>query len=126
MSIRSDIAPSGFRAVPRTGVIYVMTEAAQRGYRPDDPAWANLGQGAPQTDDLPGAPERIRSISLTDADHEYAPVAGLTSLRQAVADLYNARYRQGKASQYTAENVAICAGGRTALTRLVSLSLIHI
>jgi aspartate/methionine/tyrosine aminotransferase len=120
MSNQTDEAPSGFRSVPRTGVIYVMTEAARKGYRPDDPAWANLGQGAPQTDDIPGAPPRIRSIQLTDGDHEYAPVDGLPELREAVAALYNARYRKGKSSQYTAENVAICAGGRTALTRLVS------
>ncbi|MEL6350079.1 MAG: pyridoxal phosphate-dependent aminotransferase [Myxococcota bacterium] len=111
---------SGFRAVPRTGVIYVMTEAARRGYRSSDPAWANLGQGAPETGDLPNAPERIAAIQLDDADHEYAPVDGTRALREAVAQLYNARYRYGKKSQYTAENVAISAGGRTALTRLVS------
>ena len=120
MSKRTEDPPSGFRSVPRTGVIYVMTEAARSGYSPGDPAWANLGQGAPQTDMLPGSPPRINTIQLTNADHEYAPVAGLMALREAVAKLYNQRYRQGKASQYTAENVAICAGGRTALTRLVS------
>ncbi len=113
-------APAGFRSVPRTGVIYVMTEAARRGYRPDDPRWANLGQGAPETGPLPGAPPRIETIRIDHEDHEYAPVDGLPSLREAVAALYNARYRRGRASQYGPENVAISAGGRLALTRLVS------
>ncbi len=125
--IRETPAPLGFRTVPRTGVIYVMTEAARAGYRPDSPDWANLGQGAPETGPLEGAPARIHHIELTDDDHEYAPVDGLLELRQAVADLYNQRYRQGLKSQYTAENVAISAGGRLALTRLVStLGRVHV
>ena len=56
---RAPGGPQAFRPVPRTGVIYVMTEAAAAGYRPDDPAWANLGQGQPETGPLPGAPPRI-------------------------------------------------------------------
>ncbi|MCB9682578.1 MAG: pyridoxal phosphate-dependent aminotransferase [Alphaproteobacteria bacterium] len=112
------IAP--FRPVPKTGVIYVMTEAARAGYTPTDPAWANLGQGAPETGPLAGAPARIQSVDLTHDDHEYAPVDGLPELRDAVAALYNARYRVGKASQYTRDNVAISPGGRSALTRLVA------
>lgn len=119
MMRRSD-APPGFRPVPRTGVIYVMTEAASKGYRPDSADWANLGQGAPETGPLPGAPDRVHSVALDDDDHEYAPVDGLPELRDAVAALYNARYRQGRKSQYTRDNVAISAGGRMALTRLVS------
>jgi len=97
-----------------------MTEAARHGYRPDDPAWANLGQGAPETGPLPGTAERVSNIPIRDEDHEYAPVDGLPELRDAVAKLYNDRYRQGKTSRYTRENVAICAGGRLALTRVVS------
>ena len=89
-----------FRAVPRTGVIYVMTEAAARGFHYGHPDWANLGQGAPETGDLPGAPARIESIRLDTAMHEYAPVGGLLELREAVAALYNARYRKGMKSQY--------------------------
>ena len=125
--IRETPAPLGFRNVPRTGVIYVMTEAARAGYRPDSASWANLGQGAPETGPLEGAPTRINHIELSDDYHEYAPVDGLLELRQAVADLYNQRYRQGRQSQYTAENVAISAGGRLALTRLVStLGRVHV
>jgi len=112
--------PAGFRAVPRTGVIFVMTEAAQQGYRPGDPDWANLGQGAPETGPLPGTAQRVDTIEIQPADHEYAPVDGLPELRDAVAALYNARYRQKKSSKYTRDNVAICAGGRLALTRVVS------
>ena len=113
-------AAQGFRPVPRTGVIYVMTEASRRGYREERSEWANLGQGAPETGPLEGAPARIESIPVSEADCEYSPVDGLIELRTAVAELYNARYRKGKRSQYTAENVAICAGGRLALTRAVS------
>jgi len=112
--------PAGFRAVPRTGVIFVMTEAAKHGYRPGGEVWANLGQGAPETGALPGTSERVDHISIPPEDHEYAPVDGLPELRDAVAALYNQRYRVGKASQYTRDNVAICAGGRLALTRVVS------
>jgi aspartate/methionine/tyrosine aminotransferase len=97
-----------------------MTEAAKSGYKPGHPQWSNLGQGAPEVGPIPDAPARIDHIKIEEEDHEYAPVDGLTELRQAVADLYNQRYRRDKSSQYTAENVAICAGGRLALTRAVS------
>ncbi|MCC6220992.1 MAG: pyridoxal phosphate-dependent aminotransferase [Deltaproteobacteria bacterium] len=113
-------APKGFRPVPRTGVIYVMTEASRRGYQRTDTNWANLGQGAPETGHLPNSPERITSIVLDDSDNEYAPIDGLPELRDAVANLYNQRYRQKHKSKYRRENVAISAGGRIALTRLVS------
>ena len=43
------------------------------------------------------------------------PVYG--RLREAVADYYNRTYRRGLPSQYSAENVCISGGGRTALTR---------
>ncbi len=110
----------GFRKVPKTGVIYVMTKAAELGFKKERELWANLGQGAPETGQLEGAPERITNICFSTDDHEYAPVSGLLELREAVAKLYNERYRRDKASKYTAENVAICAGGRLALTRIVS------
>ncbi len=109
-----------FRSVPRTGVVYVVKEAAARGYRPGDPAWANLGQGQPETGPLPGAPPRVREVPIDPSDHEYAPVGGLPELRAAVAALYNHLFRRGMPSQYTAENVAISGGGRAALTRAVA------
>jgi N-succinyldiaminopimelate aminotransferase len=117
---RATPSATGFRNLPRTGVIYVMTEAARQGYQGGHPAWANLGQGAPETGPIPEAPERVHTIQISDEQHEYAPVDGLPELRDAVAALYNHRYRRGKASQYTRDNVTICAGGRVALTRLVS------
>jgi len=109
-----------FRKVPRTGVIYVMTEAARRGFRYGHPEWVNLGQGAPETGDLPGALERITRIELAPESYEYAPVDGLPALKDAVAQLYNARYRRGLKSQYSAENVAISSGGRAGLTRIAA------
>jgi N-succinyldiaminopimelate aminotransferase len=111
---------TAFRAVPRTGVIYVTTEAVKRGYSGSDRSWCNLGQGQPDTGELTGAPPRIGSLSIDPSDQEYAPVAGLWELRAAVADLYNRLYRRGMKSQYSAENVSISSGGRTALTRVAA------
>lgn len=110
----------GFRNVPKTGVIYVMHRATEMGFDANDPEWVNLGQGAPETNSLPGAPERIKQICIDLSQHEYAPVSGQRALCQKVADHYNFLYRQGKSSQYTWENVSISGGGRIALTRIVA------
>jgi N-succinyldiaminopimelate aminotransferase len=110
----------GFRAVPFTGVIYVMAEAARRGYRYGHPAWCNLGQGQPETGPLPGAPPRVDHVEIGVNDQDYAPVPGIWELRRAVAELYNHLYRRGKQSQYTERNVCICGGGRASLTRAVA------
>lgn len=106
-----------FRQVPRTGVIYVTTEAGKRGYKPSDPNWCNLGQGQPETGELPGAPPRIHEVPTLVDDLEYAPVPGIWELREAIAGLYNRLYRKGLPSQYSAENVSVCGGGRASLTR---------
>ncbi|HVO32076.1 MAG TPA: pyridoxal phosphate-dependent aminotransferase, partial [bacterium] len=92
-----------------------MTEAARKGWTQSDAAWANLGQGMPETGALPGGPARVERLSIDPADLEYAPVQGIRELREAVAAFYNRRYRHGMRSQYTAENVAIAGGGRAAL-----------
>jgi aspartate/methionine/tyrosine aminotransferase len=118
-------APDGwgaFRRVPRTGVIYVSSEAAKRGFSMaseigGSEGWCNLGQGQPDTSDIPGAPKRLRSIPIETADLDYAPVAGLWELREAVADMVNRTHRKGMKSQYSAENVAIQGGGRVAVMR---------
>src|SRR3954466_14035422 len=110
----------GFRFVPRTGVIYVMHEAMAHGFSYDDPKWANLGQGSPETGPLPDAPARIEQVVINATQQQYAPVAGNKDLCQAVADFYNTINRQGKKSKYTRENVSIASGGRLALTRLAS------
>ena len=113
--------PQAFRQVPKTGVIFVTTEAEKKGYpgrtRDGDSEWCNLGQGQPETGLLPGAPPRLDRLAIADDAYEYAPVAGLRDLRAAVADMVNRRFRRGMASQYSAENVAICGGGRLALAR---------
>jgi N-succinyldiaminopimelate aminotransferase len=117
--------PSAFRSVPRTGVIYVTTEASKRGFRTGDPGWCNLGQGQPETGPLPGAPPRVEHIAIDVDDQEYAPIPGIPELREAIADLYNRHYRRGMRSQYSAENVSVSGGGRAALTRAAA-SLGHV
>ncbi len=124
----NDSSPSvipAFRPVPRTGVIYVMDRAREHGYTPGAADWCNLGQGQPETGPLPGSPPRPADVRIAPDDYEYAPVGGIDALRRAVATLYNARYRQGKMSQYGPENVCICGGGRSSLTRVVA-SLGHV
>lgn len=106
-----------FRTVPRTGVIFVTTEATKLGFSPRDPDWCNLGQGQPETGELPGAPKRVQQIAIDVDDQEYAPVAGLWELREQIAGFYNRTFRKGFKSQYSAENVSISGGGRAALTR---------
>jgi aspartate/methionine/tyrosine aminotransferase len=106
-----------FRPVPKTGVIFVTSEATKLGFSSSDPDWCNLGQGQPETGELPGAPPRVHSLGIHPDDQEYAPVAGLWELREAIAGLYNRLYRKGLPSQYTAENVCLSGGGRAALTR---------
>ena len=114
-----------FREVPRTGVIFVTTEARKRGFEGGDTEWCNLGQGMPESDALPGAPPRQLGVAIDPNDQEYAPVAGIWELREAIAGLYNQLFRKGMPSKYSADNVAISGGGRAALTR-VAASLGHI
>jgi aspartate/methionine/tyrosine aminotransferase len=110
----------GFRPVPFTGVIFVMAEAARRGYRYGHPGWCNLGQGQPETGPLPGAPPRVHRVEIGMDDQDYAPVPGIWELRRAVAELYNQLYRRDRRSRYTERNVCICGGGRASLTRAVA------
>jgi N-succinyldiaminopimelate aminotransferase len=109
-----------YRSVPKTGVIYVTSEAQKRGFTAQAEDWCNLGQGMPETEELAGAPPRLKNLEFDPADFEYAPVGGKQELRQKVADFYNEHFRRGKASQYTWENVAISGGGRASLTRIVA------
>ena len=62
----SESAPQAFRPVPRTGVIFVTTEAQKRGFDPASPDWCNLGQGQPETGDLPGAPPRVQAVAVDE------------------------------------------------------------
>jgi N-succinyldiaminopimelate aminotransferase len=111
---------AAFREVPRTGVIYVTTEATKRGFSPTSDDWCNLGQGMPEAEALPGAPPRISELPILAGDQEYAPVAGLWELREAIAGYYNDLFRRGMGSKYSAENVSISGGGRSALTRVAA------
>jgi aspartate/methionine/tyrosine aminotransferase len=97
-----------------------MHEAMAHGFNYDDPDWANLGQGSPETGPIPGAPPRIEQIAINSTHQQYAPVAGNKDLCQAVADFYNDVYRRDRKSKYTRDNVSIASGGRLALTRLAS------
>jgi aspartate/methionine/tyrosine aminotransferase len=109
--------PSAFRPVPRTGVIYVTGEARKLGFDPANPDWCNLGQGQPDTGELPGAPPREHTVPIHVDDQEYAPVTGLMELRDAIAGFYNRTYRRGMKGQYSAENVCVSGGGRVGLAR---------
>jgi aspartate/methionine/tyrosine aminotransferase len=111
---------AAFRDVPRTGVIYVTNEAQRRGYSSSSEDWCNLGQGMPEAEALPGAPPRITDLPILAGDQEYAPVAGLWELREAIAGYYNDLFRRGMGSKYSAENVAVSGGGRSALTRVAA------
>ena len=74
--VSDDTHITAFRTVPRTGVIYVTTEATKLGFSQKNPDWCNLGQGQPETGELPGAPPRVRASPSAVDDQEYAPVAG--------------------------------------------------
>ncbi|KAF6764025.1 aminotransferase [Ephemerocybe angulata] len=105
-----------------TGVIYCSDRAMANGFSyTSSHEWANLGQGAPEVGPLPNAPPRPDSIKMPLDTLEYAPTTGVKELREAVAHLYNHTYRQGKASQYTFENVCIVPGGRSGLSRLAAV-----
>ncbi|POY75139.1 hypothetical protein BMF94_1770, partial [Rhodotorula taiwanensis] len=119
---------AGIVAPGATGVIYVTERATANGFKPGAEGWANFGQGAPETGQLPGAAPRPDSISLSELSkhagedvNEYAPTTGVTALREAVAKYYNETYRKGKKSQYTAANVCIVPGGRAGLTRVAAV-----
>jgi aspartate/methionine/tyrosine aminotransferase len=98
-------------------VIYVSAEAERAGYRGGDDDWCNLGQGQPETGPLPGAPARVSHVEFSTPELEYAPVAGLWEVREAVAGMYNELFRRGLPSKYSAENVAISGGGRVSIMR---------
>lgn len=108
------------REVPYMGVIFVVAEAAKRGFWNGNPEWSNLGQGQPEVGDMEGAPPRPTSVEILPQDHAYGPLEGTPELREAVAAHYNRLYRQGRKSRYTATNVCIAAGGRLALTRAMA------
>ncbi|ODQ51961.1 aminotransferase class I and II [Saitoella complicata NRRL Y-17804] len=104
-----------------TGVIYCTERATALGYSDKDSEWANFGQGAPETPTLPGGFEKPTTITVSNSSREYGPTAGIKELREAVANLYNEQYRQGKESKYNWENVCIVPGGRAGLIRIAAM-----
>ncbi len=106
-----------WRDVPFMGVIWVVDEAVKRGFWNGNPEWCNLGQGQPEIGDMPGAPERIRTVAIEPEDQAYGPLNGIDEVREAVAVHYNRYYRRGK-KPYNAENVGIAQGGRLMLSRV--------
>ncbi|MDD3887557.1 MAG: pyridoxal phosphate-dependent aminotransferase [Patescibacteria group bacterium] len=109
---------SVIKEYPKAGVIYVMEEAAKKGFAYGHPEWSNLGQGMPNVNKISGSLERINQIQIDNFDHGYAPVAGMNKLRIQVADLYNQLFRKNSKSQYSNENVCIAGGGRLVLSRI--------
>ena len=105
-----------------TGVVWCTERAYEHGFLENPDEWANLGQGAPEVDDdIEGSFKRPQNIDISMAGREYGPTAGIKPLREAVANLYNAHHRQGKASKYTWENVCIVPGGRAGLIRIAAV-----
>ncbi|KDQ61219.1 hypothetical protein JAAARDRAFT_575519 [Jaapia argillacea MUCL 33604] len=106
-----------------TGVEYSFERAMANGFRYDRSSeWSNLGQGAPEVGPIPHAPARPTSIPVPmDSLSNYAPIAGVKALREAVARLYNVTYRKGMQSQYSFENVYVVPGGRVGLSRVASV-----
>ena len=82
-----------FHTVMKTGVIYATSRAGKFGFHAEAKGWANMGQGAPETGPLPGAPARDFHMNVEDAELEYASTAGAPELREKVADYYNHLYR---------------------------------
>ena len=77
---------SAFRPVPRTGVIYVTTEAAKRGFSHHRSGLVQPRARAAR--DRPAARRaaaRAARVTIDVDDQEYAPVAGIWELREAIA-----------------------------------------
>ncbi len=108
------------RDVPYMGVIWVVYQASLRGFVNGDPDWCNLGQGQPEVGEMAGDMPRINHIDLEPGDHAYGPVGGTLEVREAIADMINRQYRQGK-MPYGPENISFASGGRLALTRLYTI-----
>lgn len=107
-----------FREIPYMGVIWVVAEAHKRGFWNGHPDWCNLGQGQPEVGEMPGAPERISSVTWEARDQAYGPINGTDEFREAVAAHYNRLYRRDRRSQYTRDHVSVAAGGRLMLSRV--------
>ena len=120
-NIEASIAESSRRFPKPMGIVLAMKNATDRGYDPLDTSWTNMGQGQPEVGPINGAPARHSLLGMEShyTDDSYGPLQGAYDLRRAVADHYNRLYRKKKRIKYTPENVAITAGGRLALARII-------
>ena len=101
---------SAFRTVPRTGVIYVTTEASRRGFHPGDPTWSQPGPGAARDRPAargaaargPGRHRRRRSRVRADPRHlgaargDRRPLQPALPARHAVPVQRRERQRLGR------------------------------
>ena len=95
----SDEQPiAGFRQVPRTGVIYVTSEATKKGFSPSHADWCNLGQGQPETGPAARcAPARVpRRLEISRRR------PGVRARRRAVRELQRGHRRRSITSSIQA------------------------
>ncbi|KAF8476189.1 class I/II aminotransferas-like protein [Kalaharituber pfeilii] len=105
-----------------TGVVWTTDRAYEHGFMEHPEEWGNLGQGAPEVEDIPHSFHRPLTIDVSVSSREYGPTGGIRPLREAVAHLYNVQFRDGKwNSKYTWENVCIVPGGRAGLIRIAAV-----
>jgi len=76
----------------KTGISEIMEQATKMGFTANNPDWANLGQGSPETGQIEGDLDRIQNISVKEFA-DYPPNSGTKELRQKIADFYNQIYR---------------------------------
>ena len=94
----------GFRAVPFTGVIYVMAEAARRGLPVRSSRLVQPRPGQPETGLLPGgATARGTGARSTWTIRSTRRSRAFPSCARRSRQLYNSLYRRGMKSQYTGE-----------------------
>jgi hypothetical protein len=76
------------------GAAWCTEQAHEYGLEEEPEYWADLGQAfAEVNDDIEGCHHRQMQIDITMAGRQYGPVEGITSLRIAVARLYNTQHR---------------------------------
>lgn len=114
----------GIAQMQATGIFWASSRLSSYNISPKDPDLVNMGQGSPETGDIPGALPKPRGLDFTalgDDIHHYGPTAGIPELREKVAEYYNREYREGKDKKYTAGNVCIVPGGRAGLSRVAAV-----
>lgn len=105
-----------FKNVSETGVIKVMTDATQRGYKGHDvDGWVNLGQGMPEPQVL--TQDVLDPVLDNKCSLEYSPVTGRPDLKKSILKFYD---RCGDVDILESE-VSITPGGRAGLSRVLAI-----